>query len=80
MRKELHIEFAEACTKLRASNPLAWKTFNELLVKRQEEVLATLLNAPVDTLAQHQGRAVEARTLISDLAQAIADGEKLKGR
>lgn len=70
-------EFAKCVVRLQQGNPEEWKTFMVLLVERLDETTEDFVSSQPDKLALNQGRSLEIRALVKELAEAPKLVQKL---
>jgi hypothetical protein len=78
MNKQRELKLAQAAVAMRASNPNGWNVFLALLAERLDEVTELMVSATPDAVHQAQGRAIEARAMFKELADAPSLVEKMQ--
>lgn len=78
--RELQIEIAKATMELAGANLPAFEKFMRALTKRVDEIGDQLVVAKPDVLFQAQGRAQEARELLTTLTNAPTLARQLQAK
>lgn len=85
MRNELEVQVAKAVADVRSTNPQGWTTLLDALSARALFKAEECISSPIERLQVAQGRAQEARELLSilqnapKLAEQIRDKERING-